>query len=520
MKSGFYGRIPPGIAARAAVVVVVMALAGSSLRVDRGAEVSAAADPPQTVATAPRFEQSSPPGELPLTLGDHCSRRTSWNGPPFPKLPFVKPEPQMHADSCVPRGFEHEVWLLDQSNTNGLSYGGTLYIYDPDQLRHDAPSASPERIDLGGATAALCFAETGAFPVRPHMLVFNTRGNTHAIVSFVASGHVVFFNAETRTPIRCFRTEAGAGGARQAHAIWPTPGDRYLLVANQNGKKFERIRTDYKHDEFEQEPDATLDLANCTTPNGQPCQDPLLRPDNAPICPFVPERGFPAYASLRGGGMLAFNPYATPMSIVAEYDAATIPRDGCGFVEARGWVYGNGGGGNVANPDGWFIYRVPGGGPKVYSPDNPPNLPVRQQIAHDDRAPRDAHGVAKTRDEKYVWFFDRAANVAEIYRADTGRYVDTLNLADPKISLDPTPDLAGESPDGRFFYIAARGPLPLSGDPHASTGSTPGLLVLELLKQGRTGAIRGIARITNKDAGGVERADAHGIRVRKLARRW
>ena len=216
--------------------------------------------------------------------------------------------------------------------------------------------------------------------------------------------------------------------------------------------------------------------------------------------------------------MLAFNPYTTPMSIVAEYDAATIPRDGCGFVEAKGWVYGNGGGGNAANPDGWFIYRVPGGGRRCTPPDNPPNVPARQQIAHDDRAPRDAHGVAKTRDGKYVWFFDRAANVAEIYRAETGRYVETAQSGRTrKISLDPTPDLAGQSPDGRFFYIAARGPLPLSGDPHASTGSTPGLLVLELLKQGRTGAVRGLARITNKDAGGVERADAHGIRVRTIA---
>ena len=508
------------MAVRVLAAVAVASLAVTSHLVDRGSEVSAAADAFQTTAKAPGLDHASASGELPLTLGDHCSRRTSWNGPPFPKLPFAKPEPQMHADSCVPSGFEHEIWLLDQSNTNGLAYGGTLYIYDPEQVRHHARSASPERIDLGGETAALCFAETGAFPVRPHMLVFNTRGNTHAIMSFVAS---VTWCSSTPRPegrVRCFRTEVGAGGARQAHAIWPTLGDRYLLVANQNGKKFERIRTNYRHDEFEQETQATLDLANCTTPNGMPCQDPLLRPDNAPICPFVPERGYPAYASLRGGGMLAFNPYTTPMSIVAEYDAATIPRDGCGFVEAKGWVYGNGGGGNVANPDGWFIYRVPGGGPRVYTPDNPPNLPIRQQIAHDDRAPRDAHGVAKTRDEKYVWFFDRAANVAEIYRTDTGRYVDTLNLADPKISLDPTPDLAGESPDGRFFYIAARGPLPLSGDPHASTGSTPGLLVLELLKQGRTGAVRGIAPITNKDAGGIERADAHGIRVRKLARRW
>lgn len=511
--NAFLSRMTPSRAAR-----VVAAVFLAAVFVRSGAP--AAGDARQDSGQGAQLAGPSTTGELPLTLGDHCSRRTSWNGPPFPRLPFVKPEAQVHADSCVSSGFDHEVWLLDQSNTNGLTYGGTLYIYDPEQLRHDAATALPERIDLGGETAGLCFAETGAFPVRPHMLAFNTRGNTHAIISFVASGHVVFFNAETRRPTRCFRTEPGAGGARQAHAIFPTGGDRYLLVANQNGKKFERIRTDYTREQFEQEPAATLDLANCTTPNGHPCQDPLIRPDNAPICPFVPESGFPAYTSLRGGGMLAIDPYTTPMSIVAEYDSSTIPRDGCGFVEAKGWVYGNGGGGNVANPDGWFLYRVPVGGREVYTPRNPPNVPPRQEIAHDDRVPRDAHGVAKTRNEKYVWFFDRAANVVEVYRAHSGRYVSTLNLADPNISLDPTPDLAGESPDGRFLYVAARGPLPLSGDPHASTGSTPGVLVLELLRDGRTGAVRGLARISNVDAGGVERADAHGIRVRTLTRRW
>ena len=79
-----------------------------------------------------------------------------------------------------------------------------------------------------------------------------------------------------------------------------------MLVANQNGKKLERILTDYRNGIFTQQPEATLDLANCTTPNGHPCQDPVLRPDNAPICPFVPVTGFPAYTSLRGGGMLRF----------------------------------------------------------------------------------------------------------------------------------------------------------------------------------------------------------------------
>ena len=54
---------------------------------------------------------------------------------------------------------DHEVWLLDQSNSPGLAYGGTLYVYDGADLRHDAAAATPERIDLGGATAArLLFA--------------------------------------------------------------------------------------------------------------------------------------------------------------------------------------------------------------------------------------------------------------------------------------------------------------------------------------------------------------------------
>jgi hypothetical protein len=85
----------------------------------------------------------------------------------------------------------------------------------------------------------------------------------------------------------------------------------------------------------------------------------------------VPAGGFPAYISLRGGGVLVVDPYTTPMRIVAEYDAATLPRDGCGFTQARGWVYGDGGGGNALNPDGWYIYRLPVGGRDVYSSLNP-----------------------------------------------------------------------------------------------------------------------------------------------------
>jgi hypothetical protein len=427
--------------------------------------------------------------------------------------PFQSPPPMARGQGKVAAVFAHEVWLVDQSNSAGRTSGGTIYIYDGEALRRSASTAVAEKIDLGGAATALCVASTGAAPVRPHMLVFNAT-DAYGVLAFVASGHVLFIDARTREPKACLRTEMGVGGAQQAHAVWPTPDDRYVLVANQNGKKFERIRTNYKAGTFVQEPAATLDLANCLTPNGLLCQDSVLRPDNAPICPFVPSLGFPAYISLRGGGMLVVDPRSTPMSIVAEYDSPTIPRDGCGFVEARGWVYGNGGGGNALNKDGWYLYRVPMGGRKVYDPDRPPNEPAPQEIAHDDRANRDAHGVARVGLGKYVWFFDRLANVVEIYRSDTGAYQGTVNIADPAISADPTPDLVGEAPDGRFVYASLRGPTPLSGDPHASKGSTPGLLVIEVLRDGRGLAVRGLAPISNKSSG-VELADGHGVRVRR-----
>ncbi len=167
-----------------------------------------------------------------------------------------------------------EVWLVDQSNTNGLTYGGTINVYGGGDLTDENPSdAVPtDVINLSGATARMCLAATGANPVRPHILVFNST-ERYAVLSFVASGHVVFFNARTRQPLACFRTEAGVGGARQAHMAWITDDDRYVLVANQNGKKLERISTDFANGVFMQEPSATLDLANCTTPNGLPCQD-------------------------------------------------------------------------------------------------------------------------------------------------------------------------------------------------------------------------------------------------------
>ncbi|GLW05158.1 hypothetical protein Misp01_02880 [Microtetraspora sp. NBRC 13810] len=400
-----------------------------------------------------------------------------------------------------------EVWLVDQSDTAGLGYGGTVRVYE-------GPDARPDgTIDLGGATASMCLAATGKNPVRPHMLVFNKK-DTHAAIGFVASGHVAILDASTRRPLACVLTEAGAGGAQQAHALWPTRDDKYLVIANQNGKKLERIRTDYASGTFTQQPSATLDLANCTTPNGAPCQSAEIRPDNAPICPYIASDNGPVFVSLRGGGMLLVDWRTTPMSIVAEYDMHNVPPNGCGFVEAKGSIFGDGGGGTAHNMDGFSVFRLPMTG---YSPANPPNTPAVQRLFDDESHDRDAHGTAATAGERYVWVADRDANVAEVFDARTGARVNTVNLVSPH-SADPTVDLFDISPDREWLFASTRGPNPLSGDPHSSQGADPGLLIIKITAGGRSGQVRGLIPISNVDAGGVQRADAHGIRLRRTHR--
>lgn len=75
-----------------------------------------------------------------------------------------------------------------------------------------------------------------------------------------------------------------------------------------------------------------------------------------------------------------------------------------------------------------------------------------------------------------------------------------------KISIYAGEDISGRS--------ASKAPVPLSGDPHASTGSTPGIGVIQVTAGGSDGFVKAIVRISNTDAAVVERADAHGIALR------
>ncbi|HWB72663.1 MAG TPA: hypothetical protein VG452_10625 [Egibacteraceae bacterium] len=406
-------------------------------------------------------------------------------------------------------GGKHEVWAIDQSDTRPDG-GGTLYVYRGSDLSGKAASkAEPEVIDLGGAARDLCLATTGSAPRRPHMLLFNA-SSTHAVISFVATGHVLFIDAATRAPVGCI--DVGA----QAHAAFPSPDETYVIVANQNGKLLQRITTDYATDTFVLDVLATLDLAGCTTPNAFPCEDSVLRPDNAPICPIIDATSRLTFVTLRGGGVFVVDSRATPMAIVAEYDRATVHPNGCGGVEAAGKMYINSGGGTPANPLEADLYAFPMAGFSL-SP-NPPNQPAPALVfSHDDRGFVDSHGATLTGGQRYLWVADRAANRIVVVDTATDRVVREIPLAG-EVSPDPAPDLLDVSPSGNRVYVSLRGPNPLTANVLGvdnAVGTTPGVGVVRVERGGDDGTLQAVARVSNV-VDGVERADVHALRVRPL----
>ena len=103
----------------------------------------------------------------------------------------------------------------------------------------------------------------------------------------------------------------------------------------------------------------------------------------------------------------------------------------------------------------------------------------RWLFTRDNEDHRDAHRMQPVRDGRYLWAFDRAKNVAEVFESSSGAHLGTIDLRSEGVP-DPTPDLSDISPGGNRMFVALRGPNPLSGDPHVSTGSTPGIGIYQL----------------------------------------
>ena len=195
-----------------------------------------------------------------------------------------------------------------------------------------------------------------------------------------------------------------------------------------------------------------------------------------------------------------------------------VHGNGCGGMEVRGRMYVNSGGrpGPMEHLHvyGFDVYRFTlddfrvGGQP---APNTPAATTVYQVDGH-----HDSHGMVLTGSAgKYLWAFDRHADTVEVLSTADDSHVGTIPL-NGSLTDNAAPDLADSAPQSDLVFVALRGPTPLSGDPHNARGSTPGLGIMQVADHGRDGRLVGIVRLSNIGPDGVERADPHGLRVRRL----
>src|ERR1051325_332400 len=121
-----------------------------------------------------------------------------------------------------------------------------------------------------------------------------------------------------------------------------------------------------------------------------------------------------------------------------------------------------------------------------------------------------------TKDERYLWVGDRAANRIIVVDTATNSVVNEINLTG-NLSTDPAPDFMALSPSGNRVYVALRGPNPLTSNNtnvNNAKGLTPGLGVIQVEQGGRAGTLQALFGISHLDGTGAERADPHALAVR------
>ena len=407
-------------------------------------------------------------------------------------------------------GKGYEVWTVDQSNTTGRRAAArSTSTTAPRSSGRGARTPCPSGSTWAAARTALCLARTGTAPVRPHMLFFNAGA--------LARGPVVRRDrprASSSTRPRGRRSRAStsgvAGARRRARARRVATSSSRTRTASCS----QRIRTDYATNTFALEPAATLDLAGGTTPERRPAQDRRCVPTTRRSARSSTRRAGSRSSRCAAAGCSSSTRRATPMRIVAEYDRRPCTATAAAASRQAGDMYLNSGGGTAGEPGRVRRLRFPLGG--LPPTPNPPNTPAPTLVfshdgGHERRLAR--RGADASTAATCGWPTGSATGSWCIETRDRpGRRRDPARRgAEQRSDAGPHGHLADAA---TALRLAAR-PAAALGRParldrqDAGPRAHPGA---EGRPDGQPG---GIARIANADAAGIDRADPHGLRVRR-----
>jgi len=113
----------------------------------------------------------------------------------------------------------------------------------------------------------------------------------------------------------------------------------------------------------------------------------------------------------------------------------------------------------------------------------------------------DTHGFwfVENDGERELWLLNRETDDGVVIDPETDEVIDEIE------DYGPAPDIMWSSPDDEYMFVTLRGPEPVSGDPHAAEGETPGISVLDVED-------REIVTTLQPDADNDD-SDFHGIGV-------
>ncbi len=396
----------------------------------------------------------------------------------------------------LPSSAPHEVWMLDQ---------GTDLIHVLDERGDDIAT-----IDVApAALAAGDFQHTpGGDATVPHMIDFDS-AHRFAFVAATAGAATIVIDAEAKEVVEVL----GTGGGSHMAAV--TPDDSAVWVAALGTDQLVEIVLDLDAPSFEI--DTALDVADLLAETeasnaGWRPVDPDVDPtadfaytSYSPVCHqySVTEDGATeAWVTLgpgwRDGALFVIDLDADPPAVTAAWDPSEVKAN-CGIdISPDGqhavanWSGQVSDGPGVADTDGeWYVIDVAS----------------KELLQTDSARGLDAHGLRFSPDGKRLWAVNRNSDNGLIINARTFKVVrDIPAIAD-------TPDILDFSPDGRLVYVSQRGPEPISGAPHAASGTQPGVAVMHA-PSGRT--LRVFEPEVVHGADDKVLNDIHGLGVRPL----
>jgi len=383
----------------------------------------------------------------------------------------------------------YELWVVDQAETTPTG-GGTLYIYKGADLKSTAP-APAYAVNLGEAALGV----GDGIGKHGHSIAFNP-AMTHAVISYVDSGHVQVIRAADRKVVASIKMTGGAAGPAAPHASAVTPAGDAIIVANQGGKRLQRISADFKTDVYKLDSAADLDLS---------LLEDADHPGNLPVIPVFTPDGRYVYVPMRGGGSYVIDYQATPMKTVASVGKSAIGPQQCCATFVKDTVWTTAQGGATTTTTSFNLYQVTG----------LPNKPVAKKILS-RTGNVESHSVILV--GQYLWLADRFANTLDI--VDETGDARTMSLASgPLAGRDPAPDIMAASPDESTVFVALRGKAPVTSNIKGldnAVGDVGGFAVLTVKDNGRDASVSSFVALPL--AGGASVVDPHGLRVRLISR--